>query len=90
MSGEKVIASFLSAVDDPAELALQPIDGGRKPPGVYEIVVGMKVEVSNDRLEPLHVRHTHILQTNLRTVKHNMQLYNPPKPPQVHPLPSPS
>src|SRR5690349_18512152 len=64
LSGEQVIASLLSAMDDPTELALETIDGGGEPPGVYEIVVGMKVEVSNRSLEPLHIQHDNILQTN--------------------------
>jgi hypothetical protein len=50
-----VIASFLSAVDDPTELALQPIDGGGEPPGVYEVVVSVKVEACNRSLEVLDV-----------------------------------
>jgi len=55
VSGKKMIASFLSVVDDATELALEPIDGGREPSGVYRIVVGMKVEVSNRSLEPLNI-----------------------------------
>jgi hypothetical protein len=46
----------------------------------------MKVEVSNRSLESLYVRHINILQTNVRKVKHNMQLHNSFWPAQVRPL----
>lgn len=66
MSGDKVIASLLGAVHNATELALQAIDGCRETSGIYEVVVGMNVEVSNRSLEPLDVRHTDSLQTNVR------------------------
>jgi hypothetical protein len=46
-----VIASFLSVVNNPTELALQPINRGREPPGINEFVVGVKVEVGNRSLQ---------------------------------------
>ena len=90
MSGDKVITSLLSAVDDTTELALQAIDGGREPSGIYKVVVGMNVEVSNSSLEPLDVRHRSILHTSIRYVKHYLPPDNSIRPSRVHPLHSPS
>ena len=53
LAGKQVVASPLGRGDHPAELALEPIHGGSKSPGVYEIEIGVALEVTNCGLEAI-------------------------------------
>jgi len=50
-----VVASPLGRGDHPAELALEPIHGGSKSPGVYEIELSVALEVTNFGLEAIEL-----------------------------------
>ena len=48
-----MIAPLPSCTENPAELALQAVDGGAQASGIDEIVVGLAIEVGDGRLECL-------------------------------------
>ena len=64
LPGDQMIASFPGGTNDPAELALQAVDGGAQASGIDEIVVGLAIEIGNRRLErPEFSRHARIIRT---------------------------
>jgi len=46
-----MIPSLPGGTNDPAELALQPVDGGAQPARINEIVIGLAIEIGDRRLE---------------------------------------
>src|SRR5438067_733863 len=64
-----MVASLLGRVNDPAELALQPVDHRTEAAGIDEIVVGLAIEISDGILKHLELsRHGRIIRTSVRYV----------------------
>src|SRR2546426_11366226 len=77
-----MIASLPGCTENPAELALQAVDGSAQAPGINEIVVGLAIEVSDRTLETFELnRHARIIRTFVWNVQNRpVNLYSPNHP----------
>src|SRR2546428_8483816 len=59
-----MLVALLGRRHDPAELALEAVDGGAQAPGIDEIVVGVTLEILDRRLElDEFIKHVAIIRT---------------------------
>jgi len=64
LAGEQVIATLLGLIENPAELALEAVDGGAQPLGVDLVLVRLEVEIADRVLEPFEFeRHVGMIRT---------------------------
>src|SRR5256885_16629654 len=84
-----MVTPLLGGRDDPAELALQPVDGGTETAGIDEIVVGFAIKFSDRRLEVFELnRHAQIIRILVRLVhSFSVNLYSLPHRPRPPDLP---
>src|SRR2546427_12909088 len=89
-----MIASLPACTENPAELALQAVDGSAQAPGINEIIVGFAIELGDRTLETFEFnRHIWIIRTSVWNVQSQpVNLYSTrdrPGPPNL-PRPPPS
>src|SRR6059036_2109395 len=59
-----MLVALLGRRHDPAELALEAVDGGAQTPGIDEIVVGLAIEIGDRRLKlDEFIKHVAIIRT---------------------------
>src|SRR5438105_8739821 len=67
LAGEQVITTLTRPVDNLAKCALETINHCRQPPGIYEVEVGLSLEIVSRRLQTFEfIDHSHILRKNVR------------------------
>src|SRR5947207_1716346 len=66
LAGEQMVAALLRRRQDPAELALEPVDDGAQTARIDEIVVGVAVEIGDRTLETFELnRHAELYELSL-------------------------
>src|SRR6266576_995021 len=82
LPGKQVIASLPGRTENPAKLALQPVNGGAQASGIDEIVVRLAIEIGDRTLETFEFsRHARIIRTKVRNVQSRpVNLYSPNRP----------
>ena len=58
-------------MNDPTQDSLQSVDDRRKPRGIYEVEVGVGLQLGGGRLEIFEFEHTVILSNICSIVKHS-------------------
>src|SRR2546425_7204997 len=77
-----MLVALLGRRHDPAELALEAVDGGAQTPGIDEIVVGLAIEIGDRRLElDEFIKHVAIYELMFGMSIYFQQIYIHGRPP---------